>query len=541
MSYALLWIENAAAALLFVALIVACTSRLTKRRMTIEVVAAAVVVLLFYGTLTAMAGYLKFPLRIAYSPFYYYLSLLIVCMIGAGYVVWRGLRRGGDTDSPAARAWPRLKLLVAFGVAAALCLMTFWNMDLAVQIRMSALRAEAGALVLSVAPARVPDRLNAALVYEQAFEVMLPQDDAPDALLELGTPWWREQGPDLAAGSAEAQTFLQRQEHALTLLHRAAAMPDCYFDRGSDRFNIEAVLPQLGEPRRAARLLALDARYHAAHGRIDAALRDVAAVYRVAEHAEGDPMLVSALVAISIDSLGMRTIEAVLASAEPTAKDLAAIRLETPFSAQRLLQRGFCGEEALGLSFFGALARNEVPSPEVLGTSLPVSRANMAPYRVFLMSRDVAGYRDFMATMRQFAGQPYHLVQPAVLDYERSLAAESPGLLTRMMVPALSAAMTTAADSDARHRLAMLGLAMARYHAEHKEYPDRLEDLVPDYLAEVPVDPFDGEPLKMHVADDRIVLYSIGRDMTDDQGTERDDTNQSGDVTFSLRRWGRPE
>lgn len=543
MSYALLWIESVATALLFVALIVACTSRLVRRRhrMLWSVLAVAFVMLI-YALPTGAAMLLKFVLNIQYSPFYYWLSLLIVCLLGAGYIVRRGLRRNGDTDTPSGRAWPRLKLVVAFGIAAALCVMTFWNMDLAVQIQMSALRAEAGALALSVAPARVPDRLNAALVYEQALEVMLPQDGLPEALQGLRTRWWREQGPHLATESSELETFLQQQEQALVLLRRAAAMPDCFFDNGPDRFNIAVVLPGLGRPRRVARLLAWNARYEATHGRMGAALRNVADMYRVAEHSESDPMLISVLVTISIDALATRTLDAVLASAEPTAEDLTAIRFETSFSAQRSMQRAFRGEEALGLSFYGALARNEMlGSPALFGTSLPVTRVNVAPYRVFMMSQDVAAYRNFMAKMRHFAGQPYYKVQPAVLAYEASLADNSPGLLTRIIVPALSAANKSAVEGDALHRLAMLGLAMARYYAEHKEYPDRLQELVPEYIAAVPVDPFDGKPMKMRIAERRIVLYSIGRDMTDDQGTEREGTRESSDLTFSLRRWGRSD
>jgi hypothetical protein len=543
MSYALLWIENVAAALLFVALIVACASRLAKRRYRMLCALLAVaLVLVIYGLPTGAAMLLKFVLSIQYSPFYYWLSMLIVCLFGAVYVVRRGLRRGGESDTPNGRAWPRLKLVVAFGIAAALSVMTFWNMDLAVQVQMSALRAEAGALALSVAPARVPDRLNAALVYEQALEVMLPQDEVPEALRGLRARWWREEGPHLATESAELQIFRQQQERALVLLRRAAAMSDCFFDEAHDRFNISMVLPGLGRPRRAARLLAWNARYEATHGRLAAALRDVADVYRVAEHSERDPMLISVLATISIDTLATRTLEAVLASAEPTAEDLTAIRIETSFSAQRSLQRAFRGEEAFGLSFYGALARNEMlGSPAIFGTNLPISRVNVAPYRVFMMSQDVAAYRNFMAKMRHFAGQPYYQVQPAVLAYEASLADNSPGLLTRIIVPVLSAANKAVVEGDALHRLAMLGLAMARYYAEHKKYPDRLEDLVPDYIAAVPVDPFDGKPIKMRVAEDRIVLYSIGRDMTDDQGTERDNTVLTGDVTFSLRRWGRSD
>jgi hypothetical protein len=46
-------------------------------------------------------------------------------------------------------------------------------------------------------------------------------------------------------------------------------------------------------------------------------------------------------------------------------------------------------------------------------------------------------------------------------------------------------------------RAAAISLAVQLYRADHKKWPDRLDDLVPEYFAAVPADPFheDGRPL----------------------------------------------
>jgi hypothetical protein len=36
--------------------------------------------------------------------------------------------------------------------------------------------------------------------------------------------------------------------------------------------------------------------------------------------------------------------------------------------------------------------------------------------------------------------------------------------------------------------------ALMLYHIEHKKYPNKLSDLVPRYLSEIPLDPREGEP-----------------------------------------------
>ncbi len=72
----------------------------------------------------------------------------------------------------------------------------------------------------------------------------------------------------------------------------------------------------------------------------------------------------------------------------------------------------------------------------------------------------------------------------------------------------------------ALRRMAALGLAVWLFEAEHDDWPDRLEELSPEYLPDVPPDPFGG-------ADHRIaydpyveppILYSVGVDGIDEGG-----------------------
>ena len=65
--------------------------------------------------------------------------------------------------------------------------------------------------------------------------------------------------------------------------------------------------------------------------------------------------------------------------------------------------------------------------------------------------------------------------------------------------------------------------------------PARLEDLVPEFMPAVPVDPFDGKPMKMAaMPGGGIGIYSVGADFKDDGGKAWDDENRTGDITFHL-------
>jgi hypothetical protein len=56
--------------------------------------------------------------------------------------------------------------------------------------------------------------------------------------------------------------------------------------------------------------------------------------------------------------------------------------------------------------------------------------------------------------------------------------------------------------------------------------PDQLSELVQDYLPAVPIDPFDGQPIRYRRTDDGFLLYSVGADRTDDGGVMKRNTNK---------------
>ena len=69
-------------------------------------------------------------------------------------------------------------------------------------------------------------------------------------------------------------------------------------------------------------------------------------------------------------------------------------------------------------------------------------------------------------------------------------------------------------------RAGRLLLAARAYLLERGVLPESLEDLVPRYLPEIPIDAFDGKPFKY--SRKKGVLYSIGGDLIDDGGGRPD-------------------
>lgn len=87
---------------------------------------------------------------------------------------------------------------------------------------------------------------------------------------------------------------------------------------------------------------------------------------------------------------------------------------------------------------------------------------------------------------------------------------------SRMILPALDQAMAKDGEALARLRLGAAMLAIERYRAAHEgRLPRMLQDLVPAYLPSVPMDPFDGQPLRYQPAAQGYSLHSIGKDLQD--------------------------
>ena len=546
MGYAMMWMEWLAAAILLVAVVTACVGRL--RSMPVQFILAAVAALVPVVKGAVVAGVFVWIATVTLRPWYtfhwflFWLSWTVCVAIGGAVVLVAGLRRRGGEPVPRAASWPRGRL--ALGLVAVLLLgwITFWNMDLSVKGQLASLRVEGGALALSAAPARPPDAENAATVYRQAFDAMPKGDDVPPEYSEKWMSWIGEAGEaDFDPADAKLAAFLDRNEAAMGLLRRAAEMPACYFDHDYGRPSFSMLLPEMSQFQNAARVLAMDARVKTAAGKTDRAVEDVRAVFGLARHSAANPILISLLVAMNADEIGVHALGALLGGRGPAAEQLARLRLPEPGIFERNLPRALRMEEAFALSAISDISLGDDPSAVDhmgLGMGGALGRTAMEPliacWRVFLATEEVAAYRGGIREFQRLATMPYH---ETAGDWQKTDEPESirqRGIMASMLMPAVGRCAAVAARADARHGLAYIAVAAARYRAEKGRLPETLEVLVPDYLAAVPRDPFDGKTLRMVTRDGRLVFYSVGQDLKDDGGALFDDEKHTGDLTFSL-------
>ncbi|MBI5760880.1 MAG: hypothetical protein HZA46_20350 [Planctomycetales bacterium] len=542
MGYTLLWIENLTFWLLLIALAVALAIRVKRpwRRRTLLVATAVLAPgACLLATLAIWA--LETTWSVPTGLFTPVLALSVCCTVGLLVILRNGLRRD-DQQAPRASQWRLGTLALATTATLVLHLMTFWNLDLSVRQQMETLRAEAGTLAMSVAPARIPDRDNAAVLYVQAFEGGLL-----DPLPKEYNEWFRlmSDEPDKFNPLDPALTaYLVHLRPLLVLVREATARSGCNFNRDWGRPSISMLIPETQDMRAAARALQLEAHALAAQGDVRGACDNILAMHRLAEHVSEEPFLISQLVSFAIDSMAVRTLELLLQRHPVTVADLARFEDFRSSPVRPGLQRAFRAEEAMMLSTFcAAVDWRELEPLTKSGIRPRGDESNpmywplnaSAVYRVFFWATDVQSYREHLHTIQMLPTLPYKQAHEVWSKTEESTRNSPIGIMTRLLLPAFSQMHVAGAHADAKTRLAQLAVAMHRHRLQHGAFPSDLDELPRDGNVLIPRDPFDGQPLRLTKTDDSVIMYSVGQDLKDDHGAKMDDQTRTGDLTFVLK------
>jgi hypothetical protein len=86
-------------------------------------------------------------------------------------------------------------------------------------------------------------------------------------------------------------------------------------------------------------------------------------------------------------------------------------------------------------------------------------------------------------------------------------------------VGSLTATIWKTIRMEAARRVVITAIALKRFQLKHGKLPETLGELAPEFFTVVPLDPYDGKPLRYHPnADGTYLLYCVGEDGVDDGG-----------------------
>ena len=294
------------------------------------------------------------------------------------------------------------------------------------------------------------------------------------------------------------------------------------YEEGFD--SASTLLPRLAELKIQTQLLQLRASAELADGQSEKALADVKLILYLNRSLRSSPFLISHLVRVAILAIGLQPIWEGLAQHKWSDEQLAALEAELA-KVDFLADYGSImrGERAFAIKSF----ENQWRTREVISYT---DAGDFTNKLTFMPSAYFYQNKLAIARMQQEWVLPLvdtnaRLIPPAALRRANDIVqAEkkhySPYKAQALMLfPVLGNVVKKFASIQSTIDLARVACALERYRLAHGEFPETLDTLSPQFIAQVPHDIINGEPLHYRrEANGQFVLYSVGWNETDDGG-----------------------
>jgi ankyrin repeat protein len=533
MGFVLLWVESLVLVLVCIAVVYAISGRWQKHLWRIILRAAFFLLpVLCGGFFIFIAGYLRQNNIKPDWLLLYAVSWTVAFIVG--FVFIRRYAMMGEGEEQACGSWPRPTLFGVVAVFLALLGITYLKMDIDARARLASRQTSGLASAVRVLPDPVPNQENAGLIYLQAAELI----DLPEWASKIEQPGYT---PDLE--KAEAVSANHRQ--ALGLLKRAAEMPYVSFmpEAGKDRYwpSFQSELIPVFKLIKVCRLLALQAYVDVAMGKTNVALAAIKTIEDLAGHISRCPNLISVMAGGRMLQMQKAALERFLAFSPNFKPDPMLPPVTVDSVILESFRRAMVMEDSMFLYSFSrdVLSDRICDIADTFGDDIFDYVICLFPYRVFMSKGEFEFYDQYWPETHAFISQPIYQMLEKHKEWQSEVMKHPGGIISAISYSNwISKSYIHANMFEACNRLTDLAKAVSAYHAGKGVYPARINDLVPAYIREMPVDPFDGKPLKMIPKKDGLIIYSIGPDFKDNGGTVAYDSSynekKTGDIIFHV-------
>jgi serine/threonine protein kinase len=389
----------------------------------------------------------------------------------------------------------------------------------------------------------IPDEQNGAIQIGKFRKAVADMTDRP--LLEGG--WLPPNRPDLykqvdalpylppkaPLSDNDLRSLREELKRVAPLLPIARKMidyPQGRFHLATTRDAISTLVPDYQVARNLGHLLRVDAEIQIHDDDRVQALSDCRATWNVGRAYLDEPSAIAQLTRIAVVRVTLRLVERILARGDLTDAELAELQpllveamqvpvLESMLRDDRAMMHYFLSSLSTGdvtantLKLYGIEDRSQLPVAKDIRrlhawwlsyATEGVAIARQPPEQWDALIKPY----DEKAQSAPLAGTP---LRDLLIDYPFL----PPGAAKRSRITAYSAAVLL---HLAELRCALAALAVERFRLAHGDWPRDLATLGPAFLKEVPIDPYDGQPLRYRRVADGVVVYSLGPDRTDNQG-----------------------
>jgi type II secretory pathway pseudopilin PulG len=324
-----------------------------------------------------------------------------------------------------------------------------------------------------------------------------------------------------------------RESGVLARLDRLEAMPMGFRPTDSASPIFRDIRPEFKKAMKLARAMAALMRIEAAAGNHDRVVQIFGQMLHVARTVSHQPMIISCLVGTGIEAHALGEMRHLLQEADLNA---AQCRLAIDLMNSRRLPTFELVAEAERIVLHDFAQHYFSDDGHGDGYILPSVAGGQMTRATGIAAIDNLLARFAFATRAQTVQTYDHYLDNAIAESlkprkERwksfDANAFANGLtwryrLVQLLIPALTKVVDNQDYSALMHRATTIMLALQAYRAVHGQLPESLEQLVPEFLSELPVDPYNGKQLgyRRTAEDDHgraYLLYSFGADGQDNQ------------------------
>ena len=466
----------------------------------------------------------------------------------------------------------RRKILIlvgaVFGVAILVPVIHHYQLKAAVNRYKAELRAKGEPMELAqVVPPTVPPEQNSAELFTNATSLLNKNDSVlssnqPPMMRMIGPgkamigwkqPDVRENAKNGATNSwADIEAALEKEQVTLNLVRALPQQPIFDFKLNySDGFG-KMKFSSLAPAKKTAQRLAASAANNLRHGDTDAATKDIQAILAVDHGISHDRTLISELVRIAIAQIAVSANWEFLQSTAVKDEQLATLQqswtdlefiqtFENAMNMERVVgDTDLTTMRASGLAsyyeplnklglwkteddFFSRLKLkyksmmwrywwsypDELRGIKGVQSVMEAARQTQTNHSFFAADTGLKTQIESLG-IKSDAGDGFWFTDPAKADFHFIISSS---------MTAFERAFNKVMKVETARQMNITAIALKRFQLKHGNYPAQLSELAPEFLASVPLDPVDGQPLRYRLnADGNFLLYSIGENGKDDGG-----------------------
>jgi hypothetical protein len=322
---------------------------------------------------------------------------------------------------------------------------------------------------------------------------------------------------------------------------------------------LSTLVPHLTDAWEVCALLQWDAARRAHATDNEGALESCLALQNAARSMGDEPFFISLMVRVGCNGFAVRAIERTLAQSHVTPASEPTLKLMQEVFAEELTEPTLLialrGQRAGLHQFVQAMVEGKVTAATLgaVGRTVDILEAvyqgnrgkrslnnevesRLTEYLPGSLTRQHAAMLHFANDMVDAGRLPPEQAEERFEALEKKIRNET--YLVRITAPSLIKIREAERRLRANIRCAVAALAAERYRLAHNRWPESLDDLVKaGFLDAVPIDPYDGKPIRLKRVADGLVLYSVGPDKIDNDGFMNRDNPADPGTDIGFRLW----